>query len=501
MEYGYFSNQNIREVKMSVSESNIEISKQTQLAVESNIFLNYLENLSLPTDNIIATTEERDIIANNNPVFVHNLPDEVKQNARYLSKFIGATAIGLFDAALNYIWNEVVLALRQKAITYGIDLFFDAAVGSPKREFFVSEDDLHSLRDAQLIDTCSKLELISRITSKKIKHILDMRNEIAASHPNAEAIGGYELLGWLDTCIKDIIRESCSESAIRVKAFIDQLKSYNDEIDEVTTNQLLNDIKKLSTPHIHNLAYTFFNWYTATDNNILKINITKFIPAVWAATMDPVRYNLGGRLDSFVTQLKTKEAENGNQFLVLVNGLRYKSITSRHAHLEYLSKELFCAHNGYDNFSTETIYMREILQYCHCASDIPESISYQLIHVIILCRLGRGFVSYSDGIGSSAKNLYDEFLKKFDSRCVAIALQCLWSDDILCKVDGYSRCRKHLTSILDIFSELVIDERSKEIITFIKSNINNIKNLNTDPTFIALTSCWDHNWQKTIHIL
>lgn len=51
MEYGYFSNQNIREVKMSVSESNIEISKQTQLAVESNIFLNYLENLSLPTDN------------------------------------------------------------------------------------------------------------------------------------------------------------------------------------------------------------------------------------------------------------------------------------------------------------------------------------------------------------------------------------------------------------------------------------------------------------------
>ena len=65
MEYGYFSNQNIREVKMSVSESNIEISKQTQLAVESNIFFNYLENLSLPTDNIIATTEERDIIANN----------------------------------------------------------------------------------------------------------------------------------------------------------------------------------------------------------------------------------------------------------------------------------------------------------------------------------------------------------------------------------------------------------------------------------------------------
>ena len=38
MEYGYFSHQDIREVKMSVSESNIEISKQTQLAVESNIF-------------------------------------------------------------------------------------------------------------------------------------------------------------------------------------------------------------------------------------------------------------------------------------------------------------------------------------------------------------------------------------------------------------------------------------------------------------------------------
>ncbi|ACB95131.1 hypothetical protein Bind_1498 [Beijerinckia indica subsp. indica ATCC 9039] len=38
-----------------------------------------------------------------------------------------------------------------------------------------------ALKDAVLLDTCRKLKLISDTTYKKLKHILDMRNDIGIS--------------------------------------------------------------------------------------------------------------------------------------------------------------------------------------------------------------------------------------------------------------------------------------------------------------------------------
>ena len=159
-----------------------------ELAVETNKFTAYLKQLNLPTDNIIASTEERSLVAINLPTFLDTLSTEDKREARYLSKFVGATAIGLFDAALNYVWNEVVLNLRKKVVIYGIDLFYDAAVGGRLRETYKDEQDLDGLKDSVLLDTCRKLELISDVVYRKLDHILTMRNTVAASHPN---VGEY----------------------------------------------------------------------------------------------------------------------------------------------------------------------------------------------------------------------------------------------------------------------------------------------------------------------
>jgi len=167
-----------------------------------------------------------------------------------LSKFVGATAIGLFDAALNYVWNEVVLNLRKKTSVYGIDLFFDAAVGGKNRELYRDEKDLGGLKDSVLLDTCRKLELISDVVYRKLDYILTMRNEVAASHPNVESIGGFELLGWLQTCIKDVLQDRPSDSAIKIRALVDNLKAKTDVIDDLTLGRVTTELKYLSLSHL-----------------------------------------------------------------------------------------------------------------------------------------------------------------------------------------------------------------------------------------------------------
>ncbi len=184
------------------------IDPQAQRVVE------FLEQIGLPSDNIIAAQSERTIIGQNLPAYVESLPAEIKRDARYLSKFVVGAGFGLFDYSLNAVWNEVVLDLRKKTIAYGIDIFFDSAVGGNAREFYKTDDDLASLKDAVLLDTCRKLELISNTTYKKLKHILEMRNDIGISHPTNYTINAFELLGWLQTCIQDVLNDRPTEAAL-----------------------------------------------------------------------------------------------------------------------------------------------------------------------------------------------------------------------------------------------------------------------------------------------
>jgi hypothetical protein len=155
-----------------------KISHAELIDPQAQMVVAFLKELGLPSDNIIADQPERAIIGQNLYTYIQSLPDDLKRDARYLSKFVVGAGYGLFDYSLNAVWNEVTLDLRKKAIAYGIDIFFDAAVGGKSRDFYETEEDLASLKDTVLLDTCRKLELISDTTYKKLKHILEMRNDI-----------------------------------------------------------------------------------------------------------------------------------------------------------------------------------------------------------------------------------------------------------------------------------------------------------------------------------
>lgn len=104
--------------------------------VESSPFENYLKQFGLPYEDVIASTADKNRVSANLPDLLNSIPESHRKNALYMSKFISSVAIGRFDSALNDLWNEVVETLRNKAESYGLDLFFDSAVSGNKRTFF-----------------------------------------------------------------------------------------------------------------------------------------------------------------------------------------------------------------------------------------------------------------------------------------------------------------------------------------------------------------------------
>ena len=140
-----------------------EYTETTILTKQVTKFEEVLKSYGLPSKNIIASVDEREAIMTALPSLLNKIPTEEKRDATYLSKFVAGAVIGLFDASLNFVWNEVVINLRKKVITYGLDEFFDAAVDSRKRPDYTVEEDLSAIKDKTLLDTCKKLEWISDI--------------------------------------------------------------------------------------------------------------------------------------------------------------------------------------------------------------------------------------------------------------------------------------------------------------------------------------------------
>ena len=470
-----------------MSEYPLQKVEPKELAVETTIFSQYLQQFGLPTNNVIATTEERRVVTINLPAFLDALPAEEKRDARYLSKFVGATAIGLFDAALNYVWNEVVLNLRKKACIYGIDLFFDAAVGGKNRELYKDENDLDGLKDSVLLDTCRKLELVSDVVYRKLDHILTMRNEVAASHPNVESIGGFELLGWLQTCVKDVLQDRPSDSAIRIRALVDNLKARKDVVDDPTLARFLGELKNLSLPHVHNLLVTLFGMFVSPESDqILRKNVARLAPAVWEHAEDRVKYNIGTMIDGYRTNLHQSKLDQGIEFLKLVGGRMFESLPARIIALENLSDRLDDAHDGWDNFYNEPPIMKEILSYCRTSVDIPKESVPKLTRVVLRCRLGRG-LSYRDGVSPSGVPLYDRFLGMLDDHGVANCIASLFFPEVNAKLHNQI-CQKHLVSVLQILRKIAIADRLKGAIDFLLSDVPGARNASSHPNFRGLTS-------------
>jgi hypothetical protein len=448
----------------------ITSSSDELVSPQSLRVLGFLERVGLPSDNILAPQAELDLIGKNLPDLIANLPAAVKKDARYLSKFVIGAGIGLFDYALNAIWNEVVLDLHKKVVGYGLDIFYDAAVGGKRREFYQTEDDLRSLKDAVLLDSCFKLELISELTHKKLKHILDMRNDIGISHPTNYSINAFELLGWLQTCVQDVLNDRPTEAALQVQAFIANLRNHTQPLDAVSQAGIVKKISALPSHHCGNILRTMFGLYVApeTDPQVRK-NISLLAVSVWGSASDDVKYRLGLTLEGYRSNLYQERYDLGEQFFKTVNGNAYRSNAERSIIVDGLLDLLLEKHNGWDNFHHEAPVADELAGFIQSQGDILPNFAGKLVKNVLMCRVGRG-ITYNNGVSPRGKDYYDRIISLFGDKYAVAMFIALASYELQNKLSG-AVGRAQACLALGILKDGLADLRLQECAEFLLQQI------------------------------
>ncbi len=449
-------------------------------------FEQYLEMQGLPTENVVANESERLELMKLLDSFLKKLDPETKKDARYLSKFIASSAVGLYDAALNFVWNEVIVKLRDRIVVYGLDIFYDAAIGEKRRDQFKNPEDLKGINDQQLLDTCKKLELISDIAYKKLSHILTMRNYIGASHPNTYSIGIYELLSWLETCIEEVIDIEPSRAAIEIKKIIHNIRTSDVKFSEDTISNFADSIEDLSTEMTGNLLKTLFGIYCdKSKNKIVRSNILKIAPYIWEHCLDEIKYDLGEKIDYYSSNLDTEKKDRGESFIDYCGGNRYLSLDKRIIELSSLCDDLIEATNGYNNYYNEPPIVREIMKFIEKPEDIPTERQSKIIKTFLECRIGRE-VEYKNGVSPGAKRYYDNFFEILNKNQIKELLRLLEKQNIKVKFQTNIR-RQNMIEILEIIKTPLIGDRLNEVIDFIIENKENMFSLFDSTDYKQLT--------------
>lgn len=435
-------------------------------SVETPKFDDYLSAIGLPTDNILADTDERGIVIENIPQIIKDIPSDRKEKAIYLSKFAAASAIGLFDASLNYLWDEVINNLRIKVCAYGIEYFYDNAIGANNRAFYTDENDLVLVKDKVLLDTCKKIELISEVLYKKLSHILDMRNNIGASHPNDEAINAFELLGWLKTCVNNVLSEEISEPAVAVKGIIDKIKHSETEFNMEHCTHFENAIKDLNSRMLSNFLNSLFGMFVdSKTTEIMRKNILKLFKIVWIYAKEEDKYKLGEKIDVYRANIDNDKVILAEMLFKKCNGQKYYSTMNKEIKISQLCEDLNDAHIGWDNYMHEYPISKEIASLFDKCSDIPESKQMTLIKTFLICRIGNNR-NYCEGVSTRSLKYYDKLFSTMNESEVIKTVSILVNDSMYSY--WFAPYQKyHIKRICELLKTNMISEKMMEILDLI----------------------------------
>lgn len=434
-----------------------------------------LEQFGLPTEQLFVAVNERVSMVRNVGSVLAELDPAVCAQSHYVSKMVAAATVGLFDAALNYLWDELVSALRSRVVGFDLAYFFDIAAGNNTdlRKGLKGESDLPSVDDARLLRSSLEIGLISDIGFARLDHIRYMRNHASAAHPNQNNLTGLELVTFLQLCIREVINTPTDTVTAHTGRLLANIK--RDLLDQAAVDASAAFFDQLPLDRADTLANGLFGLYTAPDRTpTVADNVRLLWPRLWPFVRDAARSSYGLRHARALASAETAFAAAARELLDLVNGTAYLTTEVRAVDMSEALDLLSSAHHGFDNFYNEPAPARRVLDLAGEQGDVPHSVRERYVHTVVDCFLGNGY-----GVSGAAVVSYEKMLARFSSTDAGIALR-LFMDPVYSSLLASSVGRSQWALLLDALEPKLTRTTDRALMAAIRAFTGNPDQLRLD---------------------
>lgn len=446
----------------------------TALQIFEESILKGMANYGLPTDGIFVSLEERGNVFKNIEGVLLKISEPQRASAVYFSKFLAATAAGLFDAALNYLWDETISEIRKRVIQYDIGYFYDNATNDEeKRKKLKGADDITRLDDSELIQGARNIGLISELGYKHLDYIRFMRNWASAAHPNQNEITGLQLISWLETCIKEVISLPISNIAIEIKRLLSNIKT--NELSESEARQIASSFIELDQQQVNNLASGFLGIYVDSESAAITCqNISYLAPYLWGRVDENTRQSFGIKYGKYVANNDQTKAQKTKSYLEIVDGISYIPDSLKVFDIEAACQNLLAVHHSYNNFYNEPIFAKHLFNTIGEGNNIPEQIRKPTVLAI-----AKVFLTNGNGVANAAEPYYIKMIKQFNQEEAIIALLSFTDEQIASKLQ-FSLCGRKFKELLSLIKGKLSAPAIKELFDQVESFPGNLDIMKND---------------------
>lgn len=385
-----------------MSDKSIIISKPSLPTIDNTItnVQNILSSLNLPRD-IIANENEITYAWKELPREISRIPNELRDGL--IARMCVATSVGLFDGAINYIWNAVILNLRLRVKNFGFGL-----VAQTLNKSF-EEDDLNDLMDSELLDLCHKLELLSEEGYFFLNQCRDIRNNFSSAHPSIAQIDDRELINFISRCCKHGISADYVLQGIKIGEFIGAIKSKKFDSNGIGfwKERVVNTFpaqRVLLIPMLHGL---YCDPESKEETRINALQICDAVKEVFDSKINSALIDQHNKYRIENADNKLKASQIFFQKLGLLNLL---TDIEKHSIIKEACYQLMRAHNGFDNFYNEPPFAQRLSEIIE-STKVPETVKEEFVQAVITCYVGNQY-----GVSHSAVKYYKKMISNFSPK-------------------------------------------------------------------------------------
>jgi len=393
--------------------------------------------MGIPRD-VLASDEEIRIAWMNLRHVLMKIPPDLRTEE--IVKMCVAVASGLFDSAINYIWNLSITVLRQKVRAFGLNV-----VAQIRGKQF-DEKTLLELRDADFLKLCLELNLITEEGFFFLDQCRDIRNNFSAAHPPAGTIDANEFISFVNRCAKYALGHEYNPVGVDIQEFIKAVKG-----PKFTESQKDEWIGRLSKTHEAQREMLFgmlHGIYTDPGSSEeARLNAISISSAFATRFTPKIKSDLIDRHSEYLAKGDEKRHKTSQKYFEKLGLLNLLNETERHALISTACKQLLSVHQDFNNFYNEPPFAKRLLD-LSTQGAVPDTAKNEYVTTVVTCAVGNPY-----GTSRAAYPYYVKMIKAFTPKEVSIMLDLPGTSSIVAqRIKTFSRCNEAYRKLVDLIA-------------------------------------------------
>lgn len=424
--------------------------EEFKLPAINNTILPSLNNITevLHVPRCVLADEEQIMYAwNDLPRELKKIPVELRDEL--IARMCIAISAGLFDGAINYVWNASIKNLRKKVSDFGINVVAQML----KEEF--TESKLNELRDSELLTLCLKLNLISEEGFYFLNQCRDIRNNFSAAHPSIGFIDDRELVVFISRCAKYALSTTVNPRGVNINDFIRAVNG-----DEFTDAQLDTWCERLDKTHDAQRSILFEMLHgiycDPSSDERARVNALMICEKFSKFFTSEINSILLKRHYDYQAKGDDKRHLSSRTFFEKLNMLNLLNDAEFHSIISEACKNLYNTHLDYYNFYNEPPFAKRLYELSE-DNEIPITAKEEYVITVLTCYVGNRY-----GVSNAALPYYKNMIRDFSPKEIEIMINSIESKTILAqRVKDFGNCSHRYLNSLKLINENSVPETSK----------------------------------------